>query len=48
MFDNSIGIVISGTNLTDEGDILEYGVDDAFGEYKIFGRQYFLGLNYKY
>ncbi len=47
-FDNGLSIVISGNNLTDEENIIEYGVDDAFGEFKQFGRQYYFGLNYKY
>jgi phosphoribosylformimino-5-aminoimidazole carboxamide ribotide isomerase len=47
-FDNGISIVLSGNNLTDEENIIEYGVDDAFGEFKQFGRQYYFGINYKY
>ena len=47
-FDNGLSIVISGNNLTNEENVIEYGVDGAFGEYKEFGRQYYFGLNYKY
>ena len=47
-FDNGISVVISGNNLTDEENTIEYGVDDAFGEYKQFGRQFYFGVNYKY
>ena len=47
-FDNGLSIVVSGNNLTDEENIIEYGVDNAFGEFKQFGRQYYFGLNYKY
>ncbi|MDH5240531.1 MAG: TonB-dependent receptor [Gammaproteobacteria bacterium] len=47
-FDNGISVVISGNNLTDEENTIEYGVDDAFGEFKQFGRQYYFGINYKY
>ncbi len=47
-FDNGLSFVISGNNLTDEENIIEYGVDDTFGEYKQFGRQFYLGVNYKY
>ncbi|MDJ0906406.1 MAG: TonB-dependent receptor [Woeseiaceae bacterium] len=47
-FDNGLSIVVSGNNLTDEENIIEYGVDGAFGEFKQFGRQYYFGLNYKY
>jgi phosphoribosylformimino-5-aminoimidazole carboxamide ribotide isomerase len=47
-FENGLSVVISGNNLTDESNIIEYGVDGAFGEFKQFGRQYYFGLNYKY
>jgi phosphoribosylformimino-5-aminoimidazole carboxamide ribotide isomerase len=47
-FENGLTIVLSGNNLTDEENIIEYGVDNAFGEYKQFGRQFYLGFNYKY
>ena len=47
-FDNGLSIVLSGNNLTDESNIIEYGVDNAFGEYKTFGRQYYFGINYQY
>lgn len=47
-FENGLSIVVSGNNLTDEENIIEYGVDDAFGEFKQFGRQYYFGVNFKY
>jgi phosphoribosylformimino-5-aminoimidazole carboxamide ribotide isomerase len=47
-FENGLSVVISGNNLTDEENVIEYGVDNAFGEYKSFGRQYYFGVNYKY
>jgi phosphoribosylformimino-5-aminoimidazole carboxamide ribotide isomerase len=47
-FENGLSVVLSGNNLTDEANIIEYGVDNALGEYKTFGRQYYIGLNYKY
>lgn len=47
-FDNGLSVVLSGNNLTNEENTIEYGVDDAFGEFKQFGRQYYLGFNYKY
>ena len=47
-FENGLSVVLSGNNLTDEPNIIEYGVDNAFGEYKEFGRQFYLGVNYKY
>ncbi len=47
-FDNGLTIVLSGNNLTDEENIIEYGVDNAFGEYKQFGRQFYFGVNYQY
>jgi phosphoribosylformimino-5-aminoimidazole carboxamide ribotide isomerase len=48
LFDNGIGVVVSMNNLTDEENVVEYGVDNAFGEYRIFGRQLYFGVNYKY
>ncbi|SHF88989.1 phosphoribosylformimino-5-aminoimidazole carboxamide ribotide isomerase [Microbulbifer donghaiensis] len=47
-FDNGIDVVFSANNLTDEGDVKAYGVDGTLGEYTEFGRQYYLGVNYKY
>lgn len=47
-FDNGIDVVFSVNNLTNEADIIEYGQDNAFGEYKEFGRQFYLGVNYSY
>lgn len=47
-FDNGISLVLSGNNLTDEENLIEYGVDGSIGEFKQFGRQYYLGLNYQY
>jgi len=47
-FDNGLSLVVSGNNLTDEENVIEYGVSGGFGEYKQFGRQYYLGVNYKY
>ena len=47
-FDNGISVVLAGNNLTDEENIIEYGIDGGFGEYKQFGRQYYVGINYIY
>jgi phosphoribosylformimino-5-aminoimidazole carboxamide ribotide isomerase len=47
-FDNGLSVVFQVNNLTDEASITSYGVDSALGEYKEFGRQYYLGLNYRY
>ena len=47
-FDNGLSVVLSGNNLTDEPAIIEYGVPGLLGEYRIFGRQYYLGVNYQY
>lgn len=47
-FDNGISVVLSGNNLTDEPARIEYGVPGLLGEYRIFGRQYYLGVNYQY
>ncbi len=48
LFNNGLSVVISGMNLTDEENVIEYGVDGAFGEYKTFGRQVYFGVNYNY
>jgi phosphoribosylformimino-5-aminoimidazole carboxamide ribotide isomerase len=48
LFDNNISIVLSGNNLTDEPNQVEYGVSGALGEYRSFGRQYYLGINWTY
>lgn len=48
LWENGLAVVFSVNNLTDEPNIVEYGVDDAFGEYREFGRQFYLGVNYKY
>jgi iron complex outermembrane recepter protein len=47
-FDSGFDVVFSINNLTDEPDIVEYGAEGAFGEYKEFGRQFYLGVNYSY
>ena len=47
-FENGISVVLSGNNLTDEANVIEYGISGAPGEYKSFGRQYYLGINYRY
>jgi iron complex outermembrane receptor protein len=47
-FDNGIEIVFSVNNLTDEPNVISYSQDSALGEYKEFGRQYYMGINYKY
>jgi iron complex outermembrane receptor protein len=47
-FDNGLSVVVSGNNLTDEENTIEYGIDDAFGEFKQFGRQFYFGVNYLY
>jgi iron complex outermembrane receptor protein len=47
-FENGLSVVISGNNLTDEENTIEYGVDDAFGEFKQFGRQFYFGVNYRF
>ena len=41
-------LVLSGANLTDEANIIEYGVNGALGEYKQFGRQFYFGINFVY
>ena len=47
-FDNGLSVVLSGNNLTDEPARIEYGVPGLLGEYRIFGRQYYLGVNFQY
>jgi phosphoribosylformimino-5-aminoimidazole carboxamide ribotide isomerase len=47
-FENGLSVVLSGNNLTDEPAIIEYGVTGLLGEYKEFGRQFYLGVNYQY
>ncbi len=47
-FDNGFSVVLSANNLTDEENVIEYGVENAFGEFKQFGRQYYFGVNYQY
>lgn len=47
-FDNGMDVVFSINNLTDEPNIASYGEDAALGEYKEYGRQYTLGVNYKF
>ena len=47
-WDNGLSVVLSGNNLTDEAAIIEYGVSGLLGEYREFGRQYYLGVNYQY
>lgn len=46
--DGVLAVVGSVNNLTDEPNVIEYGVANAFGEYRTFGRQYYLGVNYRY
>ncbi|QIL90228.1 TonB-dependent receptor [Microbulbifer sp. SH-1] len=47
-FENGIDVVFSANNLTDEANVVSYGEEGILGEYSEFGRQYYLGINYKY
>lgn len=47
-FDNGIDIVFEGNNLTDAPALVSYGVDNAWGEDKTYGRNYSVGVNYKF
>ena len=47
-FDNGIDVIFEANNLTDEANIASYGEESALGEYKTFGRTYYLGFNYKF
>ena len=48
LFENNISVVFSGNNLTDEPNEVEYGTAGTLGEYRTFGRQYYLGFNWSY
>jgi iron complex outermembrane recepter protein len=47
-FDNGIDIIFEANNLTNAASITSYGETSALGEYKEFGRQFFIGANYKF
>ncbi|WP_125779698.1 TonB-dependent receptor [Pseudoalteromonas rubra] len=47
-FDNGLQAVLQINNLTDEPNTTNYGTALSTGEYKEFGRQYFLGFNYSF
>lgn len=47
-FDNGVDVVFEVTNLTNEPVVISYGNDSRLGEYKEFGRQYYVGVNYKF
>lgn len=47
-FDNGIDIVFEANNLTDAANITSYGQESVLGEYKTFGRQFYVGVNYKF
>ncbi|WDD98018.1 TonB-dependent receptor [Thalassomonas actiniarum] len=47
-FDNGVDAVLQVNNLTDEANTTNYGTSLASGEYKKFGRQFFLGVNYSF
>lgn len=47
-FENGVELIFEANNLTDEANIASYGEDAALGEYKTFGRTYYLGFNYKF
>lgn len=47
-FDNGVQAVFQVNNLTDEPNTTNYGSALATGEYKEFGRQYFLGANFSF
>jgi len=47
-FNNGLSVVLSGNNLTDEVNTIEYGVSGTLGEFKQFGRVIYFGLNYQY
>jgi iron complex outermembrane recepter protein len=47
-FDNGIDIIFEANNITNAASITSYGETSALGEYKEFGRQYYVGANYKF
>lgn len=47
-FNNGLQAVLQVNNLTDEPNTTNYGSALATGEYKEFGRQYYLGVNFSY
>ncbi len=47
-WENGLSVVLAANNLTDEPAIIEYGVPGLLGEYREFGRQYYLGVNFQY
>lgn len=47
-FDNGVDLYLQVNNLTDEPNTSNYGTDNAVGEVKYFGRQYFFGVGYKF
>lgn len=47
-FENGLEVVLQGDNLTDEPAETSFFADNALGEYRTFGRQYYFGVNYKF
>ena len=46
--DLGLSVVLSANNLTDEENLVRYGVEGYLGEVRTFGRQFYLGVNYQY
>ena len=46
--DIGLSVVLSGNNLTDEQSVTSYAVPGTLGEVRRFGRQFYLGVNYRY
>ncbi len=47
-FENGVKLVFQVNNLTDEPSKTYFGKEDQTGSIQYFGRQYFVGMNYKY
>ncbi|UTA47724.1 TonB-dependent receptor [Simiduia sp. 21SJ11W-1] len=47
-FDTGIDLVFQVNNLTDEANKQSFGVDGLLGEYNTYGRQFYMGVNYRY
>ena len=47
-FENGLSVVFAANNITNEASVSEYGVAGLLGEYREFGRQLYLGVNFVY
>ncbi len=47
-FENGLSVIFAANNITNEDSVSQYGVAGLLGEYREFGRQLYLGVNYVY